>query len=222
MQLFLRLLSRPQAHKDAIKLQPVGENYLALPDEDDEDENDNNDDGQEEQDGNEGGQAPLTKANGHLPRWSPSSSGGRSRLPFWLIVTPQHTSSPTVQIRFQQGALSSEQAGAILAHAEDSIAQLVRRVNQELLLWYASDLSAPYLFLIFLPIRSLHKTSHCSTLLVPPAEGEEKLARHTSPWQDSFVLHLGKEVALPPPFPLSSSHSSSRAFSWTASQSGLL
>ena len=33
MQIFLRQLARPQAQADALRLQPVGEDFLALPDE---------------------------------------------------------------------------------------------------------------------------------------------------------------------------------------------
>jgi hypothetical protein len=54
---------------------------------------------------------------------------------------------------------------------------------------------------IHFPHRSLHKTSHCSALLIPPSESDEKEKTQRSPWQDNFILHVGKEVPhhTPPP-----------------------
>jgi len=145
MQIFLRQLARPQAQADALRLQPVGEDFLALPDEavdeadnvDDRDssaesllhpdledehlseEEDEDDDEASEREGLEG-------------------KGEKNKLPYWLIITPEDSriNGPRVRLRFQRGRLTPEEARAVVMRAERSIAHLVRRVNQEILLWY--------------------------------------------------------------------------------------
>ncbi len=128
-----------------------------------------------------------------LPETSSTNGASDYVLPYWLILIPsggeQTTSElrsavqqsgilPQVMIRFQCEGLTEEEQKAILADVESGLRAICKRVNQLLLLW------------------SLHKTSHCSALL--EAEGQGQTQQQTkSPWQDSFVLHVGRERVNP-------------------------
>jgi hypothetical protein len=146
MQIFLRQLARPQAQADALRLQPVGEDFLALPDEA-VDEADNVDD----RDSSVEGLLHADLEDEHLSekdddddddeaseREALEGKGEKNKLPYWLIITPEDSriNGPRVRLRFQRGRLTPEEARAVVMRAERSIAHLVRRVNQEILLWY--------------------------------------------------------------------------------------
>jgi hypothetical protein len=156
MQIFLRQLARPQAQADALRLQPVGEDFLALPDEAVE-EADNVD----ERDSSAEGLLHTDLEDEHLSeeeddddeasdREGLEGKGEKNKLPYWLIITPEDSriNGPRVRLRFQRGRLTPEEARAVVMRAERSIAHLVRRVNQEILLWYV--LTAKFFALLLL------------------------------------------------------------------------
>jgi hypothetical protein len=139
MQLFLRQLARPQAQADALRLQPVGEDFLALPDEAADD-----DDNMEEGETSDFMREQTSEDEAEDSDESLESKAEKNKLPYWLIITPEDSriNGPRVRLRFQRGRLTAEEARAVVMRAERSIAHLVRRVNQEILLWYVSSTAA--------------------------------------------------------------------------------
>lgn len=145
----MRQLARPQMQSDYLRLQPVGEDYLALPDEE-YDENDNSIIDASSLDDYKSGanietnQPTLehSEESNHLllsrdsvPR--KRSTTNKHKLPYWLILSPEEnrTHGPRVRLRFHMGSLTAEEARTVIERAERSIEHLVRRVNQEILLW---------------------------------------------------------------------------------------